>query len=210
MGNKKKEILIQFNRDNIIAAARKLFEEKGIAATMVDDIAKEADYSKSTLYVYFKSKEDILNAILYEQMVMLKDILAECINNFTDFESCYRSICQELVKFQEKYPVYYEEMLGNIKISVEESEEKNVYYDLYVVGEMINDIVENLLQKGIDSGYIREDLEIIPTVFYLWSGISETIRFADRKQEYLKLRLNMKKSDYMEYGFKLLLKSITR
>jgi AcrR family transcriptional regulator len=210
LGNKKREALIQFNRDNIIKAARMLFEEKGILATTVDDIAKEADYSKSTLYVYFKSKDEILNTILYEQMLMLKEILDKCINNFSDFTSCYFSICGELVKYQEKYPIFYNEMLGEIKITQKDMEERNTLYDIYQIGEKINDIVEALLQKGIENGFIRADIAMIPTVLYLWSGISETIRFANRKQEYLNMRLKMNKKDYMEYGFRMLLKSITR
>ena len=210
MGSKKREALVQFNRDNIITAARKLFEEKGIAATTVDDIAKEADYSKSTLYAYFRSKEEILNTILYEQMCMIKDILEECINSFTNFTSCYLSICRELVKYQEKYPVYYEAMLGEIKITQKDMEERNIIYNIYATGEKINDIVEALLQKGIESNFIRDDIELVPTVLYLWSGISETIRFANRKQEYLKMRLEMQITDYTEYGFKMLLKSIMK
>lgn len=208
MGNKKREALSQFNRSNILKAARVLFEEKGIEATTVDHIANEADYSKSTLYVYFKSKDEILNTIIYEQMNLLKELLTKCINDYKDFESCYFAICNELVKFQEMYPVYYEKMLGEIKIIPKDIEEKSVLYDIYIIGEEINEIVEVLLQKGIDSSFIRNDIEVLPTVFYLWSGISEIINFANRKQEYLKMRLNMEKSDYTEYGFKLLLKSI--
>ncbi len=210
MGNKRKEALVQFNRDNMLTAARELFERKGIAATTVDDIAKEADYSKSTLYVYFNSKDEILNTILYEQMCMMKDILEECIHNFKDFTSCYLSICRELVKYQERYPVYYEAMLGEIKITQKDIEERNILYKIYEVGENINDIVKDLLQKGVVCKFIRDDIELIPTVLYLWSGISETIRFANRKQEYLKIRLNMQATDYTEFGFMMLLKSIMR
>lgn len=210
LGTKKKEALIQFNKDNIITAARKLFETKGIEATTVDDIAKEADYSKSTLYVYFKSKDEILNTILYEQMVLLKELFNSCIVDFKNFEACYFNICRELVKFQERYPVYYEKMLDEIKISKTDIENKNILYDIYVIGEEMNDIFVLYLRKGIESGFICSDIDLLPTVLYLWSGISETIRYANQKQEYLKLRLGMKKSDYMDYGFRMLLKSIIK
>lgn len=207
---KKREALIQFNKDNILKAARTLIEEKGIPATTVDDIAKEADYSKSTLYVYFKNKDEILDSILYEQMVQLKDMVNACFNHYTDFKTCYLSICMELVKYQEAYPVCYEQLLGQIRISKQDMEEQNILYKIFEVGEEINDIVEALLQKGIKNNVIREDIQTLPTVLYLWSGISETIRFANKKQEYLSMRLNMSVKEYMEYGFLMLLKSITR
>ena len=64
MGVRKKEALEQFNRDNILGAAKELFESKGVEKTTMDDIAALADYSKSTIYVYFKSKEEIYNSIV--------------------------------------------------------------------------------------------------------------------------------------------------
>jgi len=210
LGNKRKEALIKFNRDNVIAAARKLFEEKGIEATTVDDIAKEADCSKSTLYVYFKSKDEILYTILLEHMIMLKKLLEDCIRDFKDFRDCFLSVCRQLVKYQQSYPFYYERMLDEIKITMEDIKEQNILYDIYEVGESINDIVKEMLQKGIDGGFIRDDIELVPTVLFLWSGISESIRFANRKREYIKIRLNMEPMEYMEYGFEMLLKSISR
>ena len=49
MGARKKLALEQFNRDNILTAARELFETKGVQDTTMDDIALQADYSKSTI-----------------------------------------------------------------------------------------------------------------------------------------------------------------
>lgn len=208
MGNKKKEALTQFNKDNILAAARKLFETRGISSTTVEDIAKEADYSKSTLYVYFRSKDEILSYIIYENMLLLKELLNRCTVNSENFEDSYFEICKSLVEFQEKNPVYYDLMLQEIKVTEQDIAEKNISADIYEAGEEINDIIEKFLKKGIASGYIRKDIEMIPTVFYLWSTISETIRFANSKQEYFMMRLKMNKSEYMDYGFRLLLKSI--
>ena len=59
----KREKLKEFHRSNILEVAKKLFLENGFIQTTMDDIAKVADYSKSTLYVYFKSKEEIMHAL---------------------------------------------------------------------------------------------------------------------------------------------------
>ena len=55
----KKQKLIEYNKNNIVEAARILFQKNGIVQTTVDDIAREADCSKATIYVYFKNKDDI-------------------------------------------------------------------------------------------------------------------------------------------------------
>lgn len=208
MGMRKKEALIQFNKEHILTSAKKLFETRGIILTTVDDIAKEADCSKSTLYVYFKSKDDILNHIILEQMRLLKDTLKDVVDRVEDLEECYFSICSSLVKLQEQYPVYCDLILGTIWLEDKDIEEKNILYDIYVVGEEINDLIEGLLLRGVESGYLRKNIQVLPTIFFLWSGISEIVRFADQKQKYFQMRLGMTKAEYMDYCFHMLLGSI--
>jgi AcrR family transcriptional regulator len=111
MGDKKKEALIKFNRDNILDAAKRLFEQQGINETTMNDIAKEADYSKATIYAYFKSKDEIYNNIVCEYMKLLKDNLQETIQNNLGFEQCYFAICSSLVEFAEKYSFYFNSLI---------------------------------------------------------------------------------------------------
>ena len=47
----------------ILAAARKLFLEKGIAETSIRNIAEAIEYSPATIYLYFKDKDEILHEI---------------------------------------------------------------------------------------------------------------------------------------------------
>ena len=74
MAQKKENRLVRFNRQNILEAAERLFAEKGVRQTTMDDIAKAADYSKSTVYVYFKSKDEIYDWIIYTHMCTLRDV----------------------------------------------------------------------------------------------------------------------------------------
>lgn len=53
----------------IIAAALHLFDEKGYAATRLDDVALRAGVSKGTIYLYFDSKEALFNAVVREGLV---------------------------------------------------------------------------------------------------------------------------------------------
>ena len=69
MARKKEPELVETNRNRIIKAAKDLFEANGIEKVKIDDVAKIADMSKSTLYVYFKSKEEIVNYISLEAMI---------------------------------------------------------------------------------------------------------------------------------------------
>src|SRR5690348_11817451 len=51
-------------RASILDAARRVFSRKGYAQTAVEDVADEAEIAKGTLYLYFKSKEELYMAVL--------------------------------------------------------------------------------------------------------------------------------------------------
>ncbi|MDD4003932.1 MAG: TetR/AcrR family transcriptional regulator [Elusimicrobiaceae bacterium] len=55
-------------RADIIAAAQKLFKTYGLDKTTMDDIATAAGKGKSSLYYYFKSKEDVFYAVAKIEM----------------------------------------------------------------------------------------------------------------------------------------------
>jgi len=54
----------EIRRNQILDAATKVFVRLGFQHARMDDIVEESGLSKGTLYWYFKSKEDIINAIL--------------------------------------------------------------------------------------------------------------------------------------------------
>ena len=51
-------------RDHIISVAERLFYNEGIRAVGVDRIIAEADIAKATLYKYFRTKDDLIEACL--------------------------------------------------------------------------------------------------------------------------------------------------
>ncbi|MCD7805653.1 MAG: TetR/AcrR family transcriptional regulator [Oscillospiraceae bacterium] len=55
-------------RSEILDISQRLFHEKGYSETTVEDIITECKIAKGTLYYYFKSKEDILSAIIDRQI----------------------------------------------------------------------------------------------------------------------------------------------
>jgi TetR/AcrR family fatty acid metabolism transcriptional regulator len=55
-------------RDRILEAAVKVFARKGYFAARISDIAKEAQVADGTIYLYFRSKEDLLVSLFDEVM----------------------------------------------------------------------------------------------------------------------------------------------
>lgn len=63
----RREQYLQSRREQILDAAVKVFGKKGFAGANVADVAEAAGIGKGTVYLYFKSKEDIFSAILEER-----------------------------------------------------------------------------------------------------------------------------------------------
>lgn len=58
-------------RNCILQAAEKQFIRRGYRGTTMDDIAREAEVSKATIYAYFKGKEELLAELQGEAFVSL-------------------------------------------------------------------------------------------------------------------------------------------
>lgn len=71
MGLRERKKLIRLQR--IVAAARTLFINKGFTTTTIQDIAAEADVGLGTLYLYAKSKEDLLVLVFKDDILMMID-----------------------------------------------------------------------------------------------------------------------------------------
>lgn len=70
-------MLTDFRRTEIIAAALKIFGSKGFAATRAEDIAVQAGIGKGTLYLYFRSKEDIYVSAVQHAIDQLNERIRE-------------------------------------------------------------------------------------------------------------------------------------
>lgn len=71
MGLRERKKLIRLQR--IVAAARHLFIDKGFTTTTIQDIAAEADVGLGTLYLYAKSKEDLLVLVFKDDILKMID-----------------------------------------------------------------------------------------------------------------------------------------
>lgn len=207
MGRRKKEPKI-VHRENIASAAQMLFMEKGIAAASMDDIAKTAGYSKATLYVYFKNKEEIIGLLVLESMKKLHAYLSSALEQQETTKAKYDFICHGLVQYQEEFPYYFKTALDKINIDFENetylSEEKETYH----IGEEINEKIKQFLQAGIENGEIRADIEIKSTIFTFWGMLSGFIQMAANKETYITKEIKQSKQQFLEYGFDTLYRSI--
>ncbi len=156
----------------LLDAALALFVEKGFAATRVEEVAARAGVSKSTLFLYFPSKEDLFKAVIHETLAGRFD---EWNAEFEAFEGS----SSELVRYC--LHSWWERIgmtpaSGITKLVMGEAgtfPEVAAYYQQHVIGPG-HDLLKRVLQRGVDSGEFRPmDLEyavyslIAPMIFLL-------------------------------------------
>lgn len=90
----KQQVVSEFRRTAIVNAARSVFARKGFDRGIMDAIAKEAGIAKGTVYLYFRSKEEIYRAVLNEDMEFLKKSTLERIEAAKNLEGKIRAFIQ--------------------------------------------------------------------------------------------------------------------
>ncbi len=65
---KRREIEVEARRKLIVDSTRRLITERGIEAASMDEIATSVQYTRRTLYAYFKSRDEILLQVFSEDL----------------------------------------------------------------------------------------------------------------------------------------------
>ena len=72
------------NRQRIVEAADHLFYSRGYNQTSFSDISDETGIPRGNFYYYFKTKEDILAAVVESRIAMFRKMLQECDSSSND------------------------------------------------------------------------------------------------------------------------------
>jgi TetR/AcrR family transcriptional repressor of nem operon len=88
---------IRQTREEIVKAADQLFYRQGYAHTSFSDIADAVQISRGNFYYHFKSKDEILDAVIELRQVERQEMLRQWEQKAGDPEECIRSFIHLLV-----------------------------------------------------------------------------------------------------------------
>lgn len=202
-----KERLEAFNIENILCAADSLFREFGYENTTMDKIAKLANYSKTTVYVYFTSKEDIFFALMLKRVEELRDDLSLALDKGLSFNDTLSAFYYLLVDMEASCPHYFDAMIGNINMRLDDSDTPDIYRGIFNVSEQINGIIFKLIDRGVAEKIVDPDLDKTRTALYLWGSITGVVRMAKQKGDYYLLK-NITPNSMLEFCLSRIQESI--
>lgn len=173
-------------RESILDAAEKIFFSRGLKDATMDEIAGVAELSKGTLYLYFKSKEDIYFGINHRAMRILRGMFEAVMATPIPGVEKTREIGRAYLEFSRKYPDYFEAMM-HFDAEVTRPEDVGpVGIECHKEGMAVLGVVAESIRQGIGDGSIRGDLDPMRTAILLWAQTDGVIRIVTRKCEHLK------------------------
>jgi len=138
-------------RQRIISAAIGLFNQQGLAATSMEQIAQIADIAKGTLYAYFPVKEAIVVAFMQASFQEESPRRMQQVLDLPDTPARMRLIFGDLVAgVQRQKDVFETYMLYRVRSMLSFHQDEGLKSGLHLLGGEI-------IRLGRQSGEIRTD-----------------------------------------------------
>ena len=146
-------------RSSILQAARRQFLARGLEQVTMSEVAREAELSKGTLYLYFEDKTEIMYSLLLEFLEDLRDRVAPVIEGTGSGMEKVNELLERYIAFyherQEFFPLFhYLDYAFNAEGPTDSTAEA-----CFGVIDELNGHLRHLLHDGVADGSFRSDLE---------------------------------------------------
>jgi TetR/AcrR family transcriptional regulator len=189
--HERKEREKEHRREEILDAAQRVFFEKGLVVATMDEIAETAELSKGTLYLYYKSKEDLYLAVMMRGTELLFDMFAEVVKKGA-------SVTETLIRLGDAYIEYfnnhknYFRMLDFLQTpQFHKQVSEGMKQSCEALNQDIWDLVNNLLKRGIEEGTVRPDLNPVEVSIIIWSSATTLLLRIDREYDLWKEKFHL-------------------
>ena len=140
----------------LLDVARRLFSEKGMYWTTVEDITESADQGKGTFYKYFDSKDAIIRTLLEEGLEALQAETERAVKNADSRATIVPAIIESRVDFFLKHPDYllfFHQVRGMMQLRVGVAKDLREVYDEHL--RRLAQLLRPAMQAG-GAGRARE------------------------------------------------------
>jgi AcrR family transcriptional regulator len=181
--HERKEREKEHRKEEILDAAQKVFFEKGLFVSTMEEIAEAAELSKGTLYLYYKSKEDLYLAVMMRGTQKLSELFHKVINAQASTLGKILGISESYMEFFKTYPNYFRMMYFaqlphfHRQVSTEVREQCNLEQE-----KLWNPVVD-LFQRAIEEKTIRSDLNPMELAIILWSSATALMLRIDSESQ---------------------------
>ena len=148
-----REVIRDFRRDQVIDVARRLFGERGTTDVPMDEIASEAGVARSTVYVYFANRDELLRACLQRMHNQLVEAVSATWEEDRDPAGRLTRLVEEMLARVDDDPAFFRLALVTQGAPTDGSEA--VGSELALIGLAIAGLIRDLVVEGAARGDFR-------------------------------------------------------
>ncbi len=188
----RKEREKERRRQQIIVAAKRVFSDKGFNKATMEDIAKEAELSPGTLYLYFKNKEELYASlslrILQYLHIRVSHVHKEPEINPADKLDALMAAMYDVYDFDpliiiNMFHLQSSETLKNLS--------DELLQEIKDLSKKSIGAIANIFKEGMDAGvFVRHHPNALADIFWsLFSGVvlwEASKKIVNEKKDYLK------------------------
>lgn len=171
----------EIRKELIIDAAVRVMHRVGFEQATMDQIAEEADVAKGTLYLYFKSKNEIYLAVHIRGSKELNETMKEILLQSKTGMEILDALGNAYLHFIRKYPIYfmassyYENLLSNSDLSGSALARECEKY-----GREAMTYIVRALQIGVQDGSVSSTHDPYKLGLIIWSASRGVIHAAQQ------------------------------
>ncbi len=162
-------------RRDILDAAKKVFFSYGFKHTSMEKIAESSQLAKGTLYLYFKTKEELYISLIEDGLKILSALMQKYIGAATGVENKLLAMTRAYYRFSQEHEDFF-----NIFTSINAGDLRDVRSkvdpDKLARLKRLEKIefthAVSLVRQGIDEGLFRDDLDPGYAMIMIWWSIS--------------------------------------
>lgn len=141
---------------NILAAAEKLFLEKGFKAASTTEIAREAGCNQALVHYYFRTKENLFDKIFYAKFETVMDFIDRSIRDDSDIFKSISSIIGAYFHFLTENPKIPYFLFNEL---TQNRERRKYIREVFLSnerGQTVFSRLQSMVERAIRTGTIRE------------------------------------------------------
>ncbi len=185
-------------RNTILDAAEKVFFSKGLNLTTMDEVAEKAELSKGTLYLYFKSKEELFFGIACRALTLLKEMFEAAANSKPTGLEKVRAIGEAHYNYSQKYPHYFNMVVHYESSQINQVEFDSVLQQCHQLGKGVMEVLVRAVDDGLRDGTLRSDLDPVRTAYLLRGLSAGIIQLISREKKHIEELEDFAAKDLME------------
>jgi Bacterial regulatory proteins, tetR family. len=139
--------MISDRRQQIIDAAARSFSLFGYKATTMDQIARLANVGKGTIYLFFRSKEDLLDAIISRLIEEIKEAAERVMDPGISFAKNLHRALYQILEFRQRHQLTAKLLQEVRSVGTPEVHQMLKKLDWAMIG-FIREKIEAAIQKG--------------------------------------------------------------